>query len=1261
MSLSPPASAQVDLLPLDDPEWDWKSYERFCLGFVRAQPDVVNADLYGTRGQAQKGIDIVARLVDDRTRTYQCRKWKSFSKANVNSTVDETTYEADEHIILVTCEVGTDVRDRIAELDDWSFLDKENISREVREIESRERARRLVQDTFTPAWRRAFLGPVGPLGFWEPGDYFAAFLSENRLFRHTWDLVGREALLQEILKKLAPDGARVVVIVGRGGIGKTRLLRAVAEGLVDRAVLFADDHVPLTAESVEELPETGPVVIVDDVHRRDDLGVLMGALRYRSDGLGVILATRPQRLEELRSQLSLAGLEGDDVWVTEPLSDLEDHDVEDLARQALGDEHAHLASNLAAATADCPLVTVVGGQLLAQKAVPPELLERENDFRRVVLDRFHDEMLGQIGEHVDAGLARELLTLVSALGPVSIEADQVIGRIAEDLGLEPHAVRDLIAVLDEAGLLLARGRLRRVIPDVLADHILHRACIDNAGNPTGRSDALMERYGDISLRQLLRNLAELDWRIGQGDSDLQLLAGFWHGVAERFAAADASGRLRVIDFVKPVAALAPDPILGLVRRALEAPANTSEIAEIGYRVDDGDVRRELPPLLGSVALSMRHLPEVVSLLWQLGRDDDRPLHSHPNHGLRVLEDLASYRLPLGFHSEIFWFVERTLEDGSESERWAHSPLELLSPLLAREGTTTIARGLEWRMRPYAVDAKATAEIRGGVRELLVRQAIEGPQRNRPIAAKMLGDALAQPHGYFGRKISDDEREQWREDQLQLIDAIAGVMVDSNSPHVRLRLRGALEWHASHSAWPEVRERAAEIRAIPMTEDEELTAAIREPVDWLDEEASIERVRGVAAKIVAVKPEPGELAERLDTELAQLEALGESSANAAPLLDALARSDAGLARGLADWLASNPGRPLARFGDSVLVAIDEGDDLVGLLEQLRAGNVAARRRLASYLAMGRWFGDPRGSEKEMLRELVSDEDAAVVKTALLTILRLGETEPELAVEIALEAKIGEDPHLADDLCMAVDRRLDVLTDDQVQSLLGKLTPVTRLEFWPNRVLTKLMLKHREAVVEFLLSRVAAGGRVESISFHEHDVAIAGDLGEAEQTAILRRVRDAATGADGRERWELGHLYWRLAGDIEAALGVLAEWLVGDDEERVDSAIGFLDDMPWTAVLEHPDFVSEVLDAAQERDGLEKLRGVLLTVSAVTGDHSRTVGEPAPRDVRLRDEGAACAQRFEPGSPARLFFEDVVKAAERNIKEEELEDEEFPELS
>lgn len=637
MSASPPAGAREDLLPLDDPEWDWKSFERFCLGFVRAQSDVAEADLYGTRGQAQKGIDIVARLADGRKRTYQCRKWQAFTKSNVDATVKETTYGGDEHVILVACEVGTEVRDRIEELDGWSLLDKENISRETREIEPRERARRLVQDTFTAAWRRAFLGPAGPLGFWEPDEYFAAFLEEGRLFRHTWELVGREDLVEDLVAKLAPGGVRVAVIVGRGGIGKTRILREVSRRIADRTVLFADDHVPLTAQSVEELPQARPVVIVDDVHRRDDLGPLIGAVRFLPDGPSVVLATRPQRVEELRAQLSLAGFEGQDIWITDPIGELSGEDVESLAGQALGERHAHLASGLAAATADCPLVTVVGGQLLAQRAIAPEVLEREADFRQVVLDRFRDEMLGRIGDGIDAGSARALLVLISALGPLSLAEDQLIARIGEELGLDAHAVLGLIAALEQAGLLLARGRLRRIVPDVLSDHVLHRACIDDSGNPTGRSDFLLERYGDISLRQLLRNLAELDWRIGQGDSDLQLLADFWSEFTGQFVEADASGRLRAIKFIELVAAFAPGPVLGLVRRALADPARIVEVEGIGYRVGDEDVRRKLPPLLGSVALSITHLPEAVSLLWQLGRDDDRPLHSHPEHALRVLE------------------------------------------------------------------------------------------------------------------------------------------------------------------------------------------------------------------------------------------------------------------------------------------------------------------------------------------------------------------------------------------------------------------------------------------------------------------------------------------------------------------------------------------------------------------------------------------------------------------------------------------------
>jgi hypothetical protein len=176
-------------------------------------------------------------------------------------------------------------------------------------------------------------------------------------------------------------------------------------------------------------------------------------------------------------------------WVSDPLGDLPVEDGRALALQALGPEYAHLAEHLAAATADCPLVAVVGGQLLAQRALPPELLETETEFRQTVLDRFRDEMLGRLGDDVDADIARETLVLISALGPVSVRSDMTIDRMAEDLGVQSHALRTLLSQLVEAGVLIERGRLRRIVPDVLADHILHRACIDKRGDPTARADA----------------------------------------------------------------------------------------------------------------------------------------------------------------------------------------------------------------------------------------------------------------------------------------------------------------------------------------------------------------------------------------------------------------------------------------------------------------------------------------------------------------------------------------------------------------------------------------------------------------------------------------------------------------------------------------------------------------------------------------------------------------------------------------------------
>ncbi len=74
MAFEPPIEPRLTLLPLDEREWDWKRFERFCLDLVNALPDVRHAGFHGTQGDKQDGIDILAELTDGRKRTYQCKR-----------------------------------------------------------------------------------------------------------------------------------------------------------------------------------------------------------------------------------------------------------------------------------------------------------------------------------------------------------------------------------------------------------------------------------------------------------------------------------------------------------------------------------------------------------------------------------------------------------------------------------------------------------------------------------------------------------------------------------------------------------------------------------------------------------------------------------------------------------------------------------------------------------------------------------------------------------------------------------------------------------------------------------------------------------------------------------------------------------------------------------------------------------------------------------------------------------------------------------
>lgn len=1273
----PPVQPRVDLLPLDAEDWEWKRFERFCVAFVRALPDVRHAYLYGGPGEDQAGIDVIAELVDGRTRVYQCRKRKTFRPNAVEKTIADAEFEADEYVIAVTCSVSRTVRDLVRAQPEWELLDKEDLCQALRSDIDRERARNIVEDAFDVPWRRAFLGPSGPLVFVEPETYFAPFVDDGALIRHTWELVGRAEILDEVVGAVSAADLRAIVLPGRGGIGKTRLLRALAERLADRRVLFVSDGAELTPADAEALPFAETVVVVDDAHRRDDLAALFAEAIRRTESVTLVLASRPQRIDELKGDLVRSGFSPERVRVFDPLGDLAEDDVRALAREALGPEHAGRAEALAEATADCPLVTVVGGQLLAQRAVAPELLERQADFQAAVLDRWRDEILGRLSDRINAETAALVLGQIAALAPVSIEDEPTLAAMASQAEIGVPQLRSVMGELEEAGLLLARGRLRRIVPDVLADHLLHRACVDATGRPTGYADELVRRYTEVSLTSLLRNLAELDWRVGLTAGASTLLTQVWRDLQQAFVDADARGRLRLLELVRPAALFQPNRVLDLVDLALaQAPAPAQTPSPFGSDPGENDVRRPLPELLRAAGLHRDHTPRVLGLLWEMGRGRPGELHSDASHPIRVAQELGGYGETLAHSEALADLVEQLVESPDELHGHDWSPLSLLEPLLQRSVSRLRSAGFNIEFGSYQVLAEPTAAVRTRAIALLEAQARDGSPRNRRLAAKLLGQALTLPRGTSGQPVSREHLDQWLPDQLELLRRLQRLIREAD-PLVRMQLRRDVGRRARHEAWPEAKALAQAAVDLPAELDERLLEAIAYPWDHgFDPDEMQAHVREVAGALAGLPEDEESLAERLDAAVMSLKTAGQPSVEPSPLLTFLADASPTRAAGLARWMLAHSERALAACLHTLLSALRRArpEELSAALALLEEGGVDERRQLATYLAGGSWFEDAQPHELDLVRNLLRDEDEHVRANVLLGVLRFGRVDRPQAIDLAFAADLGDNARLADLFSQTLRDEHAALSHEQVTRAFDKLTPIRELDWSAGQLLVRLGEDAPESVVEFLVRRARRGSDpdFEPVPHEGIDGDLLSGADDEEYLRLLRQVRQAALDND-LVRHDLGGVFWQLDRDVDLCLLVLHEWLATDDDDRVAAAVALLGQMAfrrsgtaaepdgaWLELLRRPWFIVDLVQrASRHGSGVEERVDEGLRALFSAGIWGRSMGGIDPRWQRTYDDASALAAILPQGTPAQRFFAALEAYGKRRLEADVLEDEEYGE--
>jgi hypothetical protein len=1285
----PPVSPRVATLPFAD--LSWGRFEQFAHDLLLALPGMRpgTAHRYGTQGQAQRGIDLTVQREDGERWGLSNKRYKKYQPHHVAKHVADTTYPADRYFIVVSRVASTDVRDEVRKHPKWDLWDAEDLSQKVRLELQLEIARRLVDHHFGPVWRRDFLGLPAVGAFLPPADYFRPYLVGERLFHHAFPLVGRQALLDDLVAFADSARERVLVLPGRGGIGKSRLLREWAERLdaahPDRAVRLLNEGVPLSLEALDDLPAVPCLIGVDDAHRRTDLGLLLAWLRQRPEGK-LFLATRLPGVDYLLAELTRAGFDALQIRRMPPVERLSKAEVRQLAAHVLGPGREELVDPLTRATRDCPLVTVVGGRLLAMRAVHPELLERDNDFRQEVLNRFRDEALGRASEQVRPDLGRRLLELTAALAPVPADVAQFHARMATFLKVDAVEVTRALGEFERAGLLVRRGRSFRVVPDVLADHIMAAACLTPQGAATGFADSVFAEFAGDCLAQLLRNLAELDWRVrlSSGD-DSPLLDRVWGRIYEGFRSGGHRARADILRQLRDSAYYLPGRVLELVRYAVRNPApGVSEEVIPGYvSYTHRDVLRAAPDLLQGCVYAPDCLPACLDLLWELDRGDDENEEKSYFDGdrspFRVLADLAAYDpdKPLWVYRNVVDAARRWL---TRPDAWGgrHTPLDALDPLLEKSGMQHEAEGHGLRLRSFHLKYESVRELRDAVLDIL-----DGSLRAHDLriilrGVRSLGASLNGPLPYLGMALTTEELRQWEPDQLRVLEMLGRLVEGNPPPVVSLAVLREVRHQARHGHAAAVRERAtALVRSIDCSFDFRLTRMLLPEMsrwDLFEEEAGPDPIAGhderrralavsVAAEFWERFPDPGEAVTETDRRIRELMPL-EPKCNAAHLswwlLEARPEAVAAFTR----HLLSLPESPIAHCLGVGLVHLHRRDAAAAVelcRVALDTGAAVFRHAVAHHFAWSLGRETPlQEGELGVVRRLLADADAGVRSTAVRALRRVAAYRAREAIDLARDVDVGADSRIVIELCRLADPHWEgcreAFTDDDVNAFLGRIEGLGDLGHEVADFLKFGCERSPQAVVEMLLRRVErqeqegyrSGYR--PVPFNALHDTFAGLAGTARHRELLCRVRDYALGKVGLPLDSLADLYRDVSLRYGAAgTEVLSEWLLNGTPGQMETAAGLLEQAPKNFIFHQLDLVSRALERAEAfgEECLGAVEGCFYRI-ATSGTRSGTPGRPYPQAIVLRDRCLEVLSGLPVGRAAYRLFRGILQRAEWNIQ-------------
>lgn len=1246
-------------------------FENFAASLLNAIYGLGSARRLGKSGHKQDGFDVIVQQAGRTVAAVQCKRVAQFGPAKVVKAVADATMTADKAYIFVSRIVQPAAYTTMLSYPGWELWDKSTLSHRVHDLPEPDRAR-LVEQYF-PDLFEDFLGvPRGP---WLSADQYFTSTTRSDRYTHKWELVGREDLLADVCQFAAGGqrSSRVGVVVGAGGIGKSKLLFEMARRLEDEgtiAVRFFGRDTEFGPRAFNQLPSGRLVVVVDDAHDEQiALGVLIHDICSARREAVVLLATRPYGESRIRRELRGIGIALDDGFRRE-LADLTVLQAEQLAREALGQAFARFALRLAYAARDCPLLLVAGADLIKEGKLDPDRVEGDERLRLDLTEMYADVISAEVTTFSE--VRGEVLKAVAALQPVRAEQTVFREALSTLTGRDFDQVKQHLIALEDAGVLLQRNESYRVVPDLLGDALLVRAALGRAGgSPTGYLERVLKSCEGDALANLIINAGRIDWQERSGRWS-GLLDPLWATVGTWFRSADIDEQAAILSVLTHVAFFQPEPCLDLTAYALDGRVDAAD-TEPAPVVAPDRMRDVASEVLRAAAYDPAYFPRAADLLWRLAVDDARPTNRHPEHPMRVLEELAgiervgpSIRQDLVLDAVQRWMAlpGKTIRD----------PLDVLQPLLAAEGHDEIWDAQTYVMRSYPVDPRnpAVIALRNRVLDVALGQ-LSSPSLQRAYAAvELVGAALIGPVGAFRLTVTDELRALWDEPFLDTLDRLRSALAHVRlAPALYTALREKLQWLGEYGNAP-VRRAARDVLAsIPRDLNNELARALHGgPVDLIEDLADAddvswrhEAVSALCESVVQliVDLPADRVAELIERTLNELySAFDGEFGRARPFLFDLAKSRPDLGSALAAQMEKDPAGALGSQASIVLISMAHVDGpraLDAAWRLVATGSTALAGQVAVAFGTQRGRTDLIEGEEELLRSLVAHNEPWVHAHALAAASQLARTRPSLAIELLTIVPPERVGFAFGEFAMAVARSGTLSWSDvpaqYKDRYFAALAKVERLDDYPTQeLLIELSYSEPHRVLDLLIKRCEAqeeGGAGEAIRIFPLPNSPARPYKFRESTefpSILRRLRDWLATAPPRGWRPINgpQLFSLVAGDYgPEVVQVIAEYFDQPDATRM-AAVALMTRHAPDSLIWNLEFTRRCLQAAQlvGHESLSRVSGALSS-ALFTGNRYGSFWQPIHDAGPAQQRASDLADQCQPGTVEQEFYRSIEQTA------------------